>query len=92
MPADNGLVHRELEGLPDWWGTGPGRAHSDQVRRFLLTAAEALGARHVKVTPDASGASWDPDHWAGEFALFAAQAAERAATTARAVLDTAAVR
>src|SRR4051794_10770326 len=24
MLADNGLVHLELEGLPDWWGAGPG--------------------------------------------------------------------
>jgi sugar phosphate isomerase/epimerase len=76
MLADHGLVHLELEGLPDWWGAGPERAHSDELRRFLLTAAETLGARHLKVTPDTSGAPWDTDHWAAEFARLAAQAAD----------------
>jgi sugar phosphate isomerase/epimerase len=75
MLADNGLVHLELEGLPDWWGTGPARARSDGLRRFMLTAAEALGARHLKVTPDTSGAPWDAGHWASEFAVLAGQAA-----------------
>jgi sugar phosphate isomerase/epimerase len=79
MLADNGLVHLELEGLPDWWSTGPARARSDEVRRFMLTAAEALGARHLKVTPDTSGAPWDAGHWASEFALLAAQAADAGA-------------
>jgi sugar phosphate isomerase/epimerase len=71
MLADNGIVHLELEGLPDWWSGAPG---SHALRRFLLTAAEALGARHLKVTPDTSGAPWEPDHWAAEFARLAAQA------------------
>jgi sugar phosphate isomerase/epimerase len=76
MLADNGIVHLELEGLPDWWSGAPGRAGSDQLRRFLLTAAEALRARHLKVTPDTSGAPWEPGDWAAEFALLAAQAAD----------------
>jgi sugar phosphate isomerase/epimerase len=79
MLADNGIVHLELEGLPDWWSDGPERARSDELRGFLLTAAEALGARHVKVTPDTSGASWESAHWAAEFALLAAQAADAGA-------------
>jgi sugar phosphate isomerase/epimerase len=79
MLADNGLVHLELEGLPDWWSGGPERARSDELRRFLLTAAEALGARHLKVTPDTSGAPWDAGHGAAEFALLAAQAADAGA-------------
>jgi sugar phosphate isomerase/epimerase len=79
MLADNGLVHLELEGLPDWWSAGPARARSDELRRFMLTAAEALGARHLKVTPDTSGAPWDAGHWAFEFALLAAQAADAGA-------------
>jgi sugar phosphate isomerase/epimerase len=74
MLADNGVVHLEVEGLPDWWDVGPERARSDEVRRFVLTAAEALGAHHLKVTPDTSGAPWDAGHWAAEFALLAAQA------------------
>jgi sugar phosphate isomerase/epimerase len=79
MLADNGVVHLEVEGLPDWWSGGPERARSDELRRFLLTAAEGLGARHLKVTPDPSGAPWDAGHWAAEFALLAAQAADAGA-------------
>jgi sugar phosphate isomerase/epimerase len=79
MLADNGIVHLELEGLPDWWSGGPERAASDELRRFMLTAAEALGARHLKVTPDTSGAPWEPDHWAAEFARLAGQAGDAGA-------------
>jgi sugar phosphate isomerase/epimerase len=79
MLADNGIVHLELEGLPDWWSGGPERARSDELRRFLLAAAEALGARHLKVTPDTSGAAWEPEHWAAEFARLATQAADAGA-------------
>jgi sugar phosphate isomerase/epimerase len=79
MLADNGIVHLELEGLPDWWSGGPERVRSDELRRFLLAAAEALGARHLKVTPDISGAPWEPGHWAAEFARLAAQAADAGA-------------
>src|SRR4051794_7301695 len=45
----------------------------------MLTAAEALGARHLKVTPDTSGAPWEADRWAAEFTLLAAQAADAGA-------------
>jgi sugar phosphate isomerase/epimerase len=79
MLADNGIVHVELEGLPDWWSRGPERTRSDELRRVLLTAAEALGAGHLKVTPDTSGAPWHPDHWAAEFAELAGQAADAGA-------------
>jgi sugar phosphate isomerase/epimerase len=79
MLADNGIVHLELEGLPDWWSSGPERARSDGLRQFLLTAAESLGVRHLKVTPDTSGAPWDPRHWASEFARLAAQSASAGA-------------
>jgi sugar phosphate isomerase/epimerase len=79
MLADNGIVHLELEGLPDWWSSGPERVPSDELRRFLLAAAETLGAHHLKVTPDTSGAPWDAGHWAAEFALLAAQAADAGA-------------
>ncbi len=75
MLAD-GIVHLELEGLPDWWSAGPVRARSDELRRFLLSAAEKLGARQLKVTPDTSGAAWDSAGWAAEFAVLAGQAAD----------------
>jgi sugar phosphate isomerase/epimerase len=46
---DNGLVHLELEFLTDWFVEGEKKAHSDIWKRRLLAAAEALGARHLKV-------------------------------------------
>ncbi|WP_217557528.1 sugar phosphate isomerase/epimerase [Streptomyces sp. GbtcB6] len=71
---DNGLVHVELELLTDWWADGPRRSASDAVRRDLLRAAEALGARHLKIGPDVEDQPWDLDVWAKEFAVLAAQA------------------
>src|SRR4051794_9867036 len=74
MHDDNGLVHVELEGLPNWWTDGPLRKESDRVRAALLHAAEELGARRLKVTPDDSGDPWESDHWASEFRALASQA------------------
>jgi sugar phosphate isomerase/epimerase len=71
---DNGLLHLELELLTDWWADGPRRRRSDEVRRKLLEAAGALGARHVKVAPDVSGEPWDHDRWVAEFAVLAEDA------------------
>ena len=71
---------RWLNGMsvdPYWWDDGPHRAESDRIRQSLLIAAEVLGARHIKVTPDGDDAPWDPEHWAKKFAELAAQAARR---------------
>jgi len=76
MLDDNGIVHPELELLTDWWTDGPRRRASDRVRRELLSAAEALGARHIKVGPDVADVPWDRDRWVAEFAALAAQAHE----------------
>jgi sugar phosphate isomerase/epimerase len=46
---DNGIVHLELEFLLDWFMDGDLKRQSDRQRAKLLTAAEALGARHIKV-------------------------------------------
>ncbi len=46
--ADNGIRHLELEALFDWYMDGEARQRSDRMRLDLLTAAEKLGARHVK--------------------------------------------
>lgn len=73
MLVDNGIVHLELEGIPQWWSDGPERQASEQVRRSLLDAAEALGARHIKVTPDGDNGPWDRGQWAEKFAELAAQ-------------------
>ncbi len=45
----NGIKHVELEFLIDWFLEGERRKISDQVRKELLDAAEALEARHIKV-------------------------------------------
>jgi sugar phosphate isomerase/epimerase len=71
---DNGMVDLELEGIPYWWDDGPRQEESDRIRHDLLRAAEALGARHIKVTPDGDDAPWDREHWAARFAELAAQA------------------
>ena len=71
---DNGMVDLELEGIPHWWDDGPRREESDRIRYHLLHAAEVLGARHIKVTPDGDDAPWDRGHWAAKFGELAAQA------------------
>jgi sugar phosphate isomerase/epimerase len=74
MLEANGIVDLELEYIPYWWDDGPRREESDRVRRSLLIAAEVLGARHIKVTPDGDDAPWDRAHWAAKLAELAAQA------------------
>lgn len=73
---ENGITHVELEGIPGWWSDGPDREASDEIRRLLLDAAPALGARHIKVTPDGADEPWELDHWALKFGELAAQAAD----------------
>ncbi|HXQ25169.1 MAG TPA: sugar phosphate isomerase/epimerase family protein [Candidatus Acidoferrales bacterium] len=46
---DNGIKHVELEFLTGWFLDGEVKKESDAMKKMLLTAAEALGARHVKV-------------------------------------------
>ena len=46
---DNGIEHIELEFLFDWYLDGEAKAQSDIEKAKLLGAAEALGARHLKV-------------------------------------------
>ncbi|MGB0035038.1 MAG: sugar phosphate isomerase/epimerase [Candidatus Acidiferrales bacterium] len=46
---DNGIKHLELEFLGGWFLEGEEKKQSDILKRKLLTAAEALGARHIKV-------------------------------------------
>src|SRR5712671_2536824 len=47
---DNGMKHIEIEFLVDWFlEPGERRIASDARREMLLTAAEVLGGRHIKV-------------------------------------------
>ena len=79
---DLDLVHREVELLENWWTTDGRRRESDRTRTSLLTAAEALGVRQIKIGPDVDVIDGvvpplaDVTHWATELHLLAAQAAE----------------
>jgi sugar phosphate isomerase/epimerase len=46
---DNGMKHVELEFITDWFLDGEKKRQSDKTKQMLLEAAEALGARHVKI-------------------------------------------
>lgn len=48
---DNGIVHREIEFLVDWYLDGERRQASDKARRLMLDTAAAIGARKVKIAP-----------------------------------------
>jgi sugar phosphate isomerase/epimerase len=72
----NGIVAIEVEWLLDWFCTGARRAASDETRQLLLDAAEALGARHIKIG-DLGNDCADVPKMTEEFALLCRQAAER---------------
>jgi sugar phosphate isomerase/epimerase len=72
---DHGLVDNELEVLLDWFVDGKRRRASDRDRQLLLRAAEAIGARQVKVGGDLTGKTWPMDSLIEEFAFLCDQAA-----------------
>lgn len=72
----NGITQIEVEWLLDWFCTGQRRMVSDGTRTLLLDAAEALGARHIKVG-DLHNDSADVPLLTEEFAVLCRQAAER---------------
>ncbi|MGH9523921.1 MAG: sugar phosphate isomerase/epimerase family protein [Terriglobales bacterium] len=74
--SDNGIVHVEVEWLLDWFCTGARRDASDKIRALLLDAAEALGARHIKIG-DLGNDCAEVPKMTEEFALLCQQAAER---------------
>jgi sugar phosphate isomerase/epimerase len=71
----NGLVHRELEVLLDWFVDGERRAVSDRQRRDFLQAAAAIGACHIKVAGDMTGTAWPLEHLVEEFGRLCDEAA-----------------
>ncbi|HVO49294.1 MAG TPA: sugar phosphate isomerase/epimerase family protein [Steroidobacteraceae bacterium] len=73
---DNGITAVEVEWLLDWFCTDQRRAASDQTRQLLLDAAEALGARHIKIG-DLGNDCADVPRMAEEFGKLCEQAAER---------------
>lgn len=73
---DNGITDVEVEWLLDWYCTDERRRASDQTRQLLLGAAEALGARHIKVA-DLGNDCADLAQMTEEFGKLCRQAAER---------------
>ncbi len=73
---DNGIVDIEVEWLLDWFYNDERRVASDQMREFLLDAAEALGARHIKVA-DLGNDTVKLPQLTEHFAVLCAQAAAR---------------
>jgi len=71
---EHGVRHVEVEMLSDWYTTGPSRQASDIAREDLLEAAQALGARHIKIGGDISEAPVAWDVFVSEFAALCAQA------------------
>ncbi|MBC2637770.1 MULTISPECIES: sugar phosphate isomerase/epimerase [unclassified Rhodococcus (in: high G+C Gram-positive bacteria)] len=78
--ADNGIEHLELEFLENWFLTDDRRPAADKVRADMLRAAEALGARHIKVGGDFTGGEFDADHMAAEFVKLSTDAANAGTT------------
>jgi sugar phosphate isomerase/epimerase len=77
-----GLKYVEVECLVDWFATGPARAASDRRRTDLLRAADALGARHIKVNGDLEGRRLPLEKLAAEFAQLCREAAQVGAMVA----------
>lgn len=73
---DNGMRHVEVEWLLDWYRKDARRTDSDRMRALLLDAAEALGARHIKVA-DLGNDGVELGAMTEEFALLCGQAAQR---------------
>ena len=77
--ADNGLRHLELEFLTGWFLDGTKRAQSDNLRRQLLEASAALGARHVKVG-DFDNSPYEMSRLIDDFGTLCAEARTYGAT------------
>ena len=76
MLADNGIKYFEIEMLLNWFVTDERRAAADEIRATMFRAAEAIGARHVKVGGDFEGGDFDPEHMATEFRALCEDAAD----------------
>lgn len=71
----NDMPHVELEFITAWFSQGAARAASDQVRAELFEAAEALGARDVKIAPEIGAEAIDLPHLTESFAEICRDAA-----------------
>jgi sugar phosphate isomerase/epimerase len=72
----NGITQVEVEWLLDWFCVDSRRITSDQTRTLLLDAAEALGARQIKIGDLGNDCAEIPK-LTEEFAMLCDQAAKR---------------
>lgn len=72
---DTGIRHVEVEFLGDWFELGEAKAASDRVRKELLDAAAALGARDLKIAPKMWAEEIDIAHYGKALAEVADAAA-----------------
>ncbi|MCP4306806.1 MAG: sugar phosphate isomerase/epimerase [bacterium] len=76
---DNGMTYVEVEIITDWFTTGEKRKRSDAVRADLLSAAEKLGAWHIKIGgdfDDGGNTDWPIDGVIRDLEVLSAQAAD----------------
>jgi sugar phosphate isomerase/epimerase len=76
---DNDMKYVEVEIIGDWFTDGEKRKRSDVIRRDLLTAAEQLGAWHIKIGGDIDNEGnnvWPMDKMISELKVLADEAAE----------------
>lgn len=76
MLNDHGIVHVEVEFLGDWFEKGDKKKASDAIRRDLLEAAHALGARNLKAAGEMWTETCDVPRYAEAFADACADAAK----------------
>lgn len=73
---DNGIKHVELEFITDWFSDGERRQISDKTRNLLMSTAETLEARHIKIG-DFSGDPCPMDRLIEEYSKLCVEGAER---------------
>ena len=72
---DNGIEHIELEFIMEWFTDGERRQEADKVRNLLLSTAEGIGARHIKIG-DLSGDTAPMDRLIEEYAQLCDEGAD----------------
>jgi sugar phosphate isomerase/epimerase len=89
---DHGLVHVEVEFLGDWFESGAKREASDHIRKDLLEAAHALGARDIKCAGEMWTEHSDTSKMGDAFASVCEDAQKVGATIAMEILPMSNVR
>jgi sugar phosphate isomerase/epimerase len=89
---DHGLVHVEVEFLGDWFESGAKREASDHIRKDLLEAAHALGARDIKCAGEMWTEHCDTSKMGDAFASVCEDAQKVGATIAMEILPMSNVR